>query len=46
MFRLNDSLALIPIISNGTLTPIERMTLRVGVIFRLFLTHYSNAIPF
>jgi hypothetical protein len=33
-------------ISNGTLTLIERMTLRVRGNFCLFLTHYSNAIPF
>jgi hypothetical protein len=45
MFRLQDSLALIPIVSNGTLILIERMTLQVGAIFCLFLTHYRNAIP-
>jgi hypothetical protein len=45
MFRLQDSLALIPIVSNRTLILIERMTLQVGAIFRLFLTHYRNAIP-
>jgi hypothetical protein len=32
-------------VSNGTLTLISRMTLRVGAIFILFLTHYSNVIP-
>jgi hypothetical protein len=42
MFRLQDSLAPIPIVSNVTLTLIERMTLRVGAIFDLFLTHYSK----
>jgi len=31
-------------VSSETLTLIERMTLRVGAIFCLFLTHYSNAI--
>jgi hypothetical protein len=30
---LQDSLALIPIVNNGTLTLIERMTLQVGAIF-------------
>jgi hypothetical protein len=45
MFRLQDNLHLIPIVSNGTLTLIERMTLRVAAIFDLFLTHYLNAIP-
>jgi hypothetical protein len=42
MFRLQNSLALIPIVNNRTLTLIKRMTLRVGAIFVLFLTHYSN----
>jgi hypothetical protein len=37
MFRLQDSLALILIVSNGTLTLIERMTLRVGAIS--FISH-------
>jgi hypothetical protein len=36
MLRLQDSLALIPIVSKGTLTLIERMTLRVGAIFVYF----------
>jgi hypothetical protein len=36
MFRLQDNLTLIPIVSNGTLILIERMTLWVGAIFCLF----------
>jgi hypothetical protein len=43
MFRLQDNLDLIPIVvSNETLTIIERMRLRVEAIFScLFLTHYT-----
>jgi hypothetical protein len=37
MFRLQDNLALIPIVSRGTLTLIKRMTLWVGAIF-LFIS--------
>jgi hypothetical protein len=44
MFRLHDSLALIPIVSNMTLTLIERMTLRVGAIFQLLLQTLYNVI--
>jgi hypothetical protein len=36
MFRLQDSLAPITIVSSGTLTLIERITLRVGAIFFYF----------
>jgi hypothetical protein len=45
MFRLQDNLVLIPIVSNATLILIKRMTLRVGAIFCLFLTHYTMPIP-
>jgi hypothetical protein len=45
MFRLQDSLALIPIVSNETLTLIERMTLRVRAIFCLFSQTLHNVIP-
>jgi hypothetical protein len=46
MFRLQDNLALIPIVSRGTLTLIKRMTLWVGAIFCLFLQTLHNVIPF
>jgi hypothetical protein len=36
MFRLQDSLVLIQIVSRGTLTLIQRMTLRAGAIFVYF----------
>jgi hypothetical protein len=37
MFRLQDNLALIPIVSNGTLTLIERMTLSWSNFLFIFL---------
>jgi hypothetical protein len=45
MFRLQDNLAPRPIVSNGTLTFIERMTLWVGTIFCLFFQILHNVIP-
>jgi hypothetical protein len=39
MFRLQDSLAVIPIVSNETRTLMERMTLRVGAIFFVYSSH-------
>jgi hypothetical protein len=45
MFRLQDSLAPIPIVSRETLTLIKRMTLWVGAIFCLFPQTLHNVIP-
>jgi hypothetical protein len=45
MFRLQDNLAPIPIVSNETLTLIERMTLWVGAIFVYFFKHYTMSYP-
>jgi hypothetical protein len=42
MFRLQDNLAPRPIVSNGTLTFIERMTLWVGTIFCLFFSNTTQ----
>jgi hypothetical protein len=44
MIRLQDSLALIPIVSRETLTHLGDDTTSWGN-FCLFLTHYSNAMP-
>jgi hypothetical protein len=41
MFRLQDSLAPIPIVSRGTLTLIQRMTLRVGAI-SIYFSHTTQ----
>jgi hypothetical protein len=41
MFRLQNNLAPIPIVSNETLTLFERMTLRVGVIF-VYFSHITQ----
>jgi hypothetical protein len=45
MFRLQDNLTLIPIVSNGTLTLIQRMTLWVGAILCLFSQTIHDVIP-
>jgi hypothetical protein len=43
MFKLQDRIALIPIVSIKTLTLIVRMTIGVGVNFVVYFSH--NAIP-
>jgi hypothetical protein len=45
MFRLQDSLPLIPIVNRGTLTLIKRMTLWVGQFSVYFLKHYTMSYP-
>jgi hypothetical protein len=44
MFRLQDNLAPIPIVSKGTLTLIQRMALRVVAIFVYF--SHSTQMPY
>lgn len=42
MFRLQDNSAPIPILSSGTLTLIERMTVGVGAIFWFYFSHNTQ----